>query len=362
MPFLASPPVAHGAAGPRSAHGAQGTNGVHGAQGTIDVHSAESARAAHGADRPALVLLRGIALLQDLGDDVLHEVAEICRFQRVRARQTVMTRADSEHDCCFVLAGRLKVVALSPGGREISFRDARAGEMIGEMAALDGRPRSATVVAQEESLLARLRPTDFRLLLRRHWSICDRLLQHLARTARTLTERVYELSALNVHQRLCAELLRLALGASASPPAPAGAPSASAPSAPSTPSTPSAPGAPPAPGTPRELRVALRPAPSHAELAMRISCTREQVAREMSDLARLGVIHCERKPGRESDQIVIDDLRRLAERIEAAAPRAPAALRSATGAPLASPAPLAPLAPVEHGSPIARGAPTDLAP
>ncbi|MBL8325822.1 MAG: Crp/Fnr family transcriptional regulator [Rubrivivax sp.] len=292
-----------------------------------DVGGADGSRGAHGVDRPALVLLRGIALLQDLGDEVLHEVAEVCRFQRVRARQTVMTRADSEHDCCFVLAGRLKVVALSPGGREISFRDALAGEMIGEMAALDGRPRSATVVAQEESLLARLRPTDFRLLLRRHWSICDRLLQHLARTARTLTERVYELSALNVHQRLCAELLRLALGASVAPAAQAGAPAA--PSAPNAPPAPGMPGARGAPGTPRELRVVLRPAPSHAELAMRISCTREQVAREMGDLARLGVIHCERKPGRESDQIVIDDLRRLAERIEAAAPRAPAAQRTA---------------------------------
>jgi len=236
----------------------------------------------------ALTGLRTIALLEGLGDEVLVEVAQACRFQRVRARQTVMSRADVEHDCCFVLSGRLRVVALSPGGREVSFRDAAAGEMIGEMAALDGRPRSATVVALQESLLARMRPADLKALLLRHWPICERMLQHLASTARTLTERVYELSTLNVQQRLCAELLRLALSHESA----------------------------------GSERVVLRPTPSHNELATRISSYREQVAREMAGLARQGVIHREREHDPERDRgrevIVIEDVRRLAERIEAA--------------------------------------------
>ncbi|MBI5717716.1 MAG: Crp/Fnr family transcriptional regulator [Burkholderiales bacterium] len=239
-------------------------------------------------DRPALTGLRAVALLEGLGDDVLAEVAQACRFHLVRARQTVMSRADVEHDCCFVLSGRLRVVALSPGGREVSFRDAVAGETIGEMAALDGRPRSATVVALQESVLARMRAADLKLLLRRHWPICERMLQHLARTARTLTERVYELSTLNVQQRLCAELLRLATSGEAA----------------------------------ANGRVVLHPTPSHNDLATRISSGREQVAREMAELARQGVIHREREHDperhREREVVVIEDLRRLAERIEGA--------------------------------------------
>jgi CRP-like cAMP-binding protein len=245
-------------------------------------------------DRPALAGLRGVALLQGLEDDVLRDVARACRFQLVRARQTVMSRADTDRDCCLVLSGRLRVVALSPNGREVSFRDAGAGETLGEMAALDGRPRSATVVALQESLLARIGAADLKTLVRDHWPVCERLLLHLARTARSLTERVYELTTLSVPQRLCAELLRLALGA------PAGA------------------GTAPGAGD-RAARPVLRPAPSHGELAHRIGCTREQVAREMGELARRGVVRCARKPGRESDAIVIEDMRRLAERIEAAA-------------------------------------------
>lgn len=250
----------------------------------------------HAAPAAALSGLRGVALLQGLDDEVLAEVARACRFQLVRARQTVMTRDDAEHDCCFVLSGRLRVMALSPGGRELSFRDAAAGETLGEMAALDGRPRSATVVALQESLLARIRPRDLAALLQAHWPVCERMLRHLAGTARALTERVYELSTLSVPQRLCAELLRGAMAGER-----IGA-----------------------------ARVVLRPAPSHGELAMRISCLREQVARAMAELARRGVVRraSEPEPGpvpsaedeprraRVREVLVIEDLHRLAECVE----------------------------------------------
>lgn len=224
-------------------------------------------------ERPALSGLRGVALLQGLGDEVLAEVARTSRFQLVRARQTVIARADADRDCCLVLSGRLRVVALSPGGRELSFRDAVAGETIGEMAALDGAPRSATVVALQESLLARIGAAALSELMRRHWSICEHMLHHLARSTRSLTERVYELSALSVQQRLCAELARLALAA----------------------------------GGDRSPCVVLRPAPSHHELAMRISSYREQVTREFAKLARLALVR------REDDRLVIEDLQRLIE-------------------------------------------------
>lgn len=233
---------------------------------------------ADALDRPALIGLRGIAILQGLDDEVLQEVARACRFQRVRARQTVMSRADTDRDCCLVLSGRLRVVALSPSGREVSFRDAGAGETLGEMAALDGRPRSASVVALQESLLARISPADLQTLMRNHWPVCERLMQHLARAVRALTERVYELSTLSVQQRLCAELLRLALAGE---------------------------------GAAGE-RVVLHGLPSHKELAARIGTSREQVTRELGELLRLGLLQHDGP-----ERLVIEGLSRLARRIEA---------------------------------------------
>jgi CRP-like cAMP-binding protein len=228
-----------------------------------------------GPDSVSPDALRRVALLQGLSDEVLGDVAQACRFKRYRARQELIARDDVDRDCFFVLSGRLRVIAWSPGGREVSFRDVDAGETIGEMAAIDGRPRSASVVALTETLVARLNPETLLDLLRRHWPICERMLQHLAASARGLTERVYELSTLNVQQRLCAELLRHSL----TMPETAG-------------------------------QAVLQPPPGHSELAARIGCAREQVTRGITELEQLGLV--ERGEGR----LTIVDLHALAERVE----------------------------------------------
>ncbi|RZS53389.1 Crp/Fnr family transcriptional regulator [Sphaerotilus mobilis] len=228
-------------------------------------------------DARALSGLRQVHLLRDLPDEIVSEVGQICQFKLFRSRQIVMSRDERDRDCYLILSGKVRVVALSPSGKEVSFRDAGPGELIGEMSAIDRLPRSATVVAVQDALLARMSPDDLLALLRRHWDVNERMLRHLAGAARGLTERVYELSALNVSQRLCAELLRLSHASAASP---------------------------------KAQRCLLDPTPSHSELAGRISCTREQVTRELGDLRRARVIECSTR-GR-----VVVDLLRLADRVD----------------------------------------------
>jgi CRP-like cAMP-binding protein len=227
---------------------------------------------------PSIVGLRGVQLLAGLDDAVLHEVASHCHFRRYLPSTTVVARHDDDHALYLLIAGRLRVVALSPSGREVSYRDLGAGEFLGEIAAIDGGPRSATVVALEESLLARLPSADFMDLLRRHWSINERILRNLAGNVRKLTERVYEIATLSVQQRVAAELLRLALAQAGS-----------------------------------ANRVLLRQVPTHHELATRIGSYREQVTRELAGLVRLGLL------SKQDDGLVVEDIGRLSDLI--AAPR-----------------------------------------
>ena len=230
-------------------------------------------------DELPLDALRRVQLLEGLPREVLLDVAAGCRFKRYRARQQLIARDDVDRDCFLILSGRLRVIAWSPGGREVSFREVGAGESIGELSAIDGRPRSASVVALSETLVARLSPEALGELLRRHWPICERMLQRLAASARELTARVYELSTLGVQQRLCAELLRLGL-------------------------------AQPGPVASAEGSLRLEPAPSHSELAARIGTVREQVTRELGDLERLGLVQ------RGDGTLLLPDLQRLAEHID----------------------------------------------
>jgi CRP/FNR family cyclic AMP-dependent transcriptional regulator len=228
-----------------------------------------------GDHPPALLGLRPIRLLTGLSDEILTDIAQAAQFKRYRRGQTILTREDQERDLCLISAGHVRVIMLSPGGREVRFRDIADGGVFGEIAALDGRPRCATVLALEDTLLVCIAPEALGPLLQRHWPMCERLLRGLASSLRHLTERVYELSAMSVQQRLIAELLRQAR-----------------------------------PAHDGDARALLDPAPRHADLAATIGTSREQVSRELAALARDGLVL------RDGEGLRLPDVFRLSDRLD----------------------------------------------
>jgi CRP-like cAMP-binding protein len=136
-------------------------------------------------------------------------------------------------------------------------------------------PRSADVVALESALTASLPAAAFRQLLREEPAVAERVLRRLAGVVRRMSERVIDLSTLGVHQRIHGELLRLAREA----------------------------------GVKQNL-ARIDPAPRHADLASQVSTYREEVTRELSALARAGIVR------REGRALLIEDVRRLETLVE----------------------------------------------
>lgn len=176
-----------------------------------------------------------------------------------------------------MVAGTVHVMIQS-AGREVLLRRIAAGEFFGELAAIDGQPRSSGIVAVTDVTIARMPATVFRTAIHSHYDICDQLLALLAGQIRALANRVNEFSTLDVRYRIYAELLRL--------------------------SRPEAGGA---------GRAFISPPPVHAEIAARVSTRREAVAREMKALERGGLV--ERRRG----AIVLTDTERLRHLVEEAA-------------------------------------------
>ena len=222
--------------------------------------------------------LRRIDLLQGLDAPRLDAIGRQCAWRPYEAGQRLVGREDGDRDLHFIIAGTVRVTTYSSNGRETSFRELAAGTSFGELAAIDGRPRSADVVALTPGLLASMPPAAFRELLRQEWIVNERVLVRLADLARGLVDRVLELSTLSVQQRVCMELLRIARSTGD--------------------------------GAGRELRI--EPAPKHVELANRVSTYREQVTRELSALARAGVLE------RDGGALVVRDLQRLQRMAEGA--------------------------------------------
>ena len=218
--------------------------------------------------------LRRIALLDGLPAARLDALAQRCRWQHVPADRPLLQRAQDRGELLLLVSGAVRVTTYAANGRQVTFRDLPAGEVLGDLAALDGQPRSADVLTLEDSVVAVLERADFLALLREEPDLALRLMQRLALLVRELSERVIELSTLGVQNRLHAELLRLAHGAGV---------------------------------TGNQARLA--PAPRHLDLAARVSTNREQITRELNALVREGLL------AKESGALVLTDVAQLARKV-----------------------------------------------
>jgi CRP/FNR family cyclic AMP-dependent transcriptional regulator len=191
-------------------------------------------------------------LLASLTVAELRAVRLRCTSRKVRAGEWVFDYQSEGTDVFFVLSGSARVVIGSPG-RDIILRDIYDGEYFGELSAIDGKPRSAGILATTDVVVVRMPTTVFRELIHRHPSVCDQILATLVAEIRALDNRTTEQAHFDVRERLCAALLRLSR-------------------------------------TTAEGRVVVSPPPTHAELAARISTHREAVTKHLNALEREGVI------------------------------------------------------------------------
>lgn len=222
--------------------------------------------------------LARFALFRSLKPELIHQLDTQCIWKRARANEWVLDYKDDSVDLFFVAYGRLRVTIRPISGGEIILRDISDGEFFGELAALDGRPRSAGVLALTDSVIARMTPSVFRDAVHRYPDVCDQLLALLTSQVRMLAGRVTEFSTFDVRHRIYSELLRLAHG------------------------------------QPGVAEVKIAPPPTHAEIAARVSTHREAVTRELKSLERAGLI--ERRRG----AIVLLKPSELSARIERAFP------------------------------------------
>ena len=207
------------------------------------------------AAQPSSLGLRRIELLDGLSPERLDALARQCAWRNYEAGQRIISRNAVERDVYFLVSGRVRITTYSESGRQVTFRDMSAGEVFGEMAGLDEMPRSADVIALDAVLIACMPAAAFHHLLNDEPQLATRMLRRLASMVRKLTQRVIDLSTLGVQNRIHAELLRLAREAGID-----------------------------------DNKARIDPAPKHADIASQVSTNREQVTRELSALAKAGIV------------------------------------------------------------------------
>ncbi|HEX2255205.1 MAG TPA: Crp/Fnr family transcriptional regulator [Afifellaceae bacterium] len=196
-----------------------------------------------------------IPLLQGLTDGRARTLATQCRWSNWEANELVVDYDDDSSDVYFILSGRVRVLFRTPAGKEVILAELTGGQSFGELAAIDGMRRSANVTALERSRLCVVPGGVFLDLIAGEAAIARRMLAVLAARIRDLNAKLAEHSFLRSRERLYCELLRLSRPRAGHP----------------------------------EQRV-ITPPPFHHDLASRIGCRREVVSRELSLLAREGLM------------------------------------------------------------------------
>ncbi len=169
--------------------------------------------------------------------------------------QIVIGERDPSRDLYLVFSGSVRAASFTKHGREIAFNDILAGDCFGEIAAIDGGPRSSSVMVTETAEIARIPQHRVRALLTENNELCQVFLALFCEKLRALSTRMVELTGLKTSQRLRRELARLARAHRTGP----------------------------------DSGVILKP-PTQTDLAIRIFARREEVSREMSRLRKTGLI------------------------------------------------------------------------
>jgi CRP/FNR family transcriptional regulator, cyclic AMP receptor protein len=158
----------------------------------------------------ATEVLRGVALFAVLGQDGLTAAVRAGSTRTYGAGQIICHQGDPGDRLYVVVHGLVKVVLTSERGNEIFLRTLGDAEVFGELALLDGSPRSASVVAVESTLVFMLLRERLLELMRQHPRLADEFLRMLGQLVRRLTEQAGDLVFLDLPGRLAKLLLQLA--------------------------------------------------------------------------------------------------------------------------------------------------------
>ena len=155
-------------------------------------------------------LLRGHFLLAQMSDDELHRLAAFSHMIAYEPGAAIFRQGDRDTDLMILASGRVKMSATSNDGRELLVNIVEEGHLFGEIAVIDGNPRSydATTLAQSEILVV---PRKVLIpFLRSRPKLCLIFLMTLCERLRRSESQVQASAFLGGGPRLARQLLHLA--------------------------------------------------------------------------------------------------------------------------------------------------------
>jgi CRP/FNR family transcriptional regulator, cyclic AMP receptor protein len=151
-----------------------------------------------------------VEVLSYLSDQELAMLREQCTACVFSAGNVIVERDEQDHSVYFILYGRVHVLNYSSAGRIVTYSSIAEGGMFGEMAAIDGLPRSAWVCSVNDCMVIKISKEIFLSYLQNNPTFSMAVMRKLSKNLRELDERLVNILSMRAEQRVCVEIISMA--------------------------------------------------------------------------------------------------------------------------------------------------------
>ena len=155
-------------------------------------------------------MFRRNPLFAKLTDPQLNELVAFGRVEHVKGRKVIFRKGDRGDQMMALLSGHVRISTTGLDGRDLILNMLGPGELIGEIAFLDGRERTADVTAVTDCELLVIDRRNFMPFMRQHCEIAIQMIDVLCQRMRRSTEQLEDIVFLNFPTRLARRILAMA--------------------------------------------------------------------------------------------------------------------------------------------------------
>jgi CRP/FNR family transcriptional regulator/CRP/FNR family cyclic AMP-dependent transcriptional regulator len=147
--------------------------------------------------------MREVPVFRHVSDNHIEQIIDDFNIAHAQKNEVIVYQTDESTDMYIVIKGRVKVTLLSEEGEEYILADLQEGDFFGELSLIDGSPRSATVIAEENATFGVLKRDDFLRAIEKEPMIAIDLLTSVVHRLRHATDREEQFAFFDVRERIC---------------------------------------------------------------------------------------------------------------------------------------------------------------
>src|SRR6266446_8899008 len=164
---------------------------------------------ARGFPGNKLAVLRKHPYFCDLEPEAFDQLCRYAKHSTLKRGTTIVSKGDPGNSLIAVISGTVKISVSSPDGRSAIFNLIGPGEIIGEIAVLDGQARTADATANTNCEIFVIDRREFLPFVRSHPALATKFIELLCAKLRWTSDQVEEVILQNLAGRLASALLRL---------------------------------------------------------------------------------------------------------------------------------------------------------